>query len=140
MQLNFSQQMRMSQQMKLAPRMIQSMEILQLPVMALEERIEQEISENPCLEKLQSDPDAPEAEHNREEAREEAAEKSLGEQVLQVDSDHNNEADFERLLEISQDWPEDNYTSGSKPSSSRMESFVTSARRFSAFPATRPAN
>ncbi len=36
MQLNFSQSMKMSQQMKLAPRMIQSMEILQLPVMALE--------------------------------------------------------------------------------------------------------
>ena len=121
MHLNFSQQMKMSQQMKLAPRMIQSMEILQLPLMALDERIEQEISENPCLERLASDPDAPEAEHNREEARELAAEKSVGEEVLQVDSNTNNEADFERLLEISQDWPEDNYTSGSKPSSNRME-------------------
>ena len=83
--------------MKLAPRMIQSMEILQLPLMALDERIEQEISENPCLERLASDPDAPEAEHNREEARENAAEKSVGEEVLQVDSNNNNEADFERL-------------------------------------------
>jgi len=36
MQLSFSQQMKMSQQMKLAPRMIQSMEILQLPIMALQ--------------------------------------------------------------------------------------------------------
>ena len=52
MHLNFSQQMKMSQTMKLAPRMIQSMEILQLPLMALDERIEQEISENPCLERL----------------------------------------------------------------------------------------
>ena len=121
MQMNFSQQMRMSQQMKLAPRMIQSMEILQLPVMELEERIEQELAENVCLQLRQADPDAPETEHNREEAREAAAEKSLGEQTLQVDTEHNNEADFERLLEISQDWPEDNYTSGSKPSSNRME-------------------
>jgi RNA polymerase sigma-54 factor len=121
MHLNFSQQMKMSQQMKLAPRMIQSMEILQLPLMALDERIEQEISENPCLERLAADPDSPEAEHNREEAREEAAEKSVGEEILQIDDNHNNEADFERLLEISQDWPEDNYTSGSKPSSNRME-------------------
>ena len=32
--------MKMSQQMKLAPRMIQSMEILQLPLMALKERID----------------------------------------------------------------------------------------------------
>jgi RNA polymerase sigma-54 factor len=35
--------------LRMAPRMIQSMEILQLPVMALQERIEQELSENPVL-------------------------------------------------------------------------------------------
>jgi len=121
MQLNFSQQMKMSQQMKLAPRMIQSMEILQLPTMALDERIEQELSENPCLELRSSDRDAPELQHNLEEAREEASEKNISEQVLQVDSANNNEADFERLLEMSQEWPEDNYTSGSKPSSNRTE-------------------
>lgn len=34
----------------LAPRMIQSMEILQLPVAALQERIEKELQENPVLE------------------------------------------------------------------------------------------
>ena len=43
MRFDTSQHMRMSQQMKLAPRMIQSMEILQLPLMALQERIEQEM-------------------------------------------------------------------------------------------------
>ena len=43
MQLNFSHQMKMSQQMKLAPRMIQSMEILQLPTMELDERIGGEV-------------------------------------------------------------------------------------------------
>ncbi|MEI8021637.1 MAG: RNA polymerase sigma-54 factor, partial [Schlesneria sp.] len=121
MQLNFSHQMKMSQQMKLAPRMIQSMEILQLPTMELDERIEQELSENPCLEMRSSDRDAPELQHNLEEAREEASEKSISEQELQVDTAHNNEADFERLLEMSQDWPEDNYTSGSKPSSNRTD-------------------
>ncbi len=36
--------------MKLAPRMIQSMEILQLPILALQERIEQELNNNPVLE------------------------------------------------------------------------------------------
>ena len=45
--------------MKLAPRMIQSMEILQLPLMALEERIEQELEANPVLERRGSDYDAP---------------------------------------------------------------------------------
>jgi RNA polymerase sigma-54 factor len=100
MQLNFSQQMKMSQQMKLAPRMIQSMEILQLPTMALDERIEQELSENPCLELRSSDRDAPELQHNLDEAREEAMSKNISEQELQVDTANNNEADFERLLEM----------------------------------------
>ncbi len=41
MQLNMNVSQRMEQTMRLAPRMIQSMEILQLPIMALEERIRQ---------------------------------------------------------------------------------------------------
>jgi RNA polymerase sigma-54 factor len=49
----------MEQRMKLAPRMIQSMEILQLPLMALEERIEQELEANPVLERSTSDFDPP---------------------------------------------------------------------------------
>jgi RNA polymerase sigma-54 factor len=51
--------MRMEQRMKLAPRMIQSMEILQLPLMALEERIEQELAANPVLERKESDYETP---------------------------------------------------------------------------------
>ena len=50
MQLNMNVSQRMEQTMRLAPRMIQSMEILQLPIMALEERIRQELDENPALE------------------------------------------------------------------------------------------
>src|SRR5262249_23109769 len=43
---------RLEQSMKLliAPKMIQSMEILQLPVMALVEKIQAELEENPVLE------------------------------------------------------------------------------------------
>src|SRR5215207_4657341 len=59
MRLDASQHMRMEQRMKLAPRMIQSMEILQLPLMALEERIEQELAANPVLERKESDYEAP---------------------------------------------------------------------------------
>lgn len=120
MQLNLSQHMKMSQQMKLAPRMIQSMEILQLPVMALQERIEQELEENFCLENLLADPDSPEISESRAEARDEANEKSITERELVVDANEGSEADFERLLEMSADWPDDNYTSGSKPSSNRI--------------------
>ena len=59
MRLDTGQFMRMEQRMKLAPRMIQSMEILQLPLMALEERIEKELEANPVLERITSDFDAP---------------------------------------------------------------------------------
>jgi RNA polymerase sigma-54 factor len=52
MRFDASQQMRLSQQMKLAPRMIQSMEILQMPLMVLQERIEQELEENIALEQI----------------------------------------------------------------------------------------
>ena len=45
----------MSQQMKLAPRMIQSMEILQMQREELEARIEQEKEENVTLEDVESD-------------------------------------------------------------------------------------
>src|SRR6187397_2178800 len=49
MRLDTSQQMRTEMRLRMAPRMIQSMEILQLPIMALQERIDQELSENPIL-------------------------------------------------------------------------------------------
>src|SRR4030081_1094021 len=99
MQLSFSQQMKMSQQMKLAPRMIQSMEILQLPIMALKERIEQELSENPLLEEpVAGDVEAPEPDSQveGEGAIDEVSTKALEQQELVVDNDHNNQADFER--------------------------------------------
>src|SRR5690606_19208627 len=117
MHLNVSQQMRMSQQMKLAPRMIQSMEILQLPLMALQERIDQELAENVVLEQLQN---------RNEEYKLEPAPTEIEEPRMEIDrremtSDDNNASDFERLVEISKEWPDDNYTSGSRPSSNRIE-------------------
>ncbi|PKL48161.1 MAG: RNA polymerase sigma-54 factor [Planctomycetes bacterium HGW-Planctomycetes-1] len=50
MKMDMTNQMRLEQRMKLAPRMIQSMEILQLPMMALLEKIEAELNSNPVLE------------------------------------------------------------------------------------------
>ncbi|QDU78827.1 RNA polymerase sigma-54 factor [Polystyrenella longa] len=125
MHLSHSQQMKMDQQMKLAPRMIQSMEILQLPLMALQERIEQELEENVVLEQLQDDPEnrsETEVEVEREKAQDsEHDTELLSERELLVDNDHNNEADFERLMEMSQEWSEDNSPSGSRVSSNRMD-------------------
>jgi len=50
MKLQMQGQLRLEQKMKLAPHMIQSMEILQLPILALQERLEQELNSNPVLE------------------------------------------------------------------------------------------
>jgi RNA polymerase sigma-54 factor len=69
MRLDTSQQMRTDMRLRMAPRMIQSMEILQLPLMALQERIDQELSENPVLIDLRetASPEAdPEAEAEAE--------------------------------------------------------------------------
>lgn len=129
MHLNISQQMKMSQQMKLAPRMIQSMEILQLNMMALNERIEQELVENVTLERVEKDKDAPTPEADAtdfssatddpREARE--LQKDVENRELVAGKEENNESDFERLLEISSDWSEDNVGfGGSRPSSNQM--------------------
>lgn len=103
--------------MKLAPRMIQSMEILQLPLAALQERIDQELAENVVLEQVTK-----KDERNTlvEEAPVEPPSREIEKREL-GDDNSNNASDFERLIEISQEWPEDNYTSGSKPSSNRIQ-------------------
>lgn len=49
-----SQQMRLEQ--KLTPQLIQSMEILQLPLLALEARVREELESNPVLEELEIAP------------------------------------------------------------------------------------
>src|SRR6185312_15529614 len=67
MRLDTSQQMRTEMRLRMAPRMIQSMEILQLPVMALQERIDQELMENPLLVDLRESA-APEADGESEAA------------------------------------------------------------------------
>ncbi|MDR2083387.1 MAG: RNA polymerase factor sigma-54 [Bacteroidales bacterium] len=45
-----NQKLQLKQQQKLSPQQIQLMKLLQLPVMALEQRIKEEIEENPVLE------------------------------------------------------------------------------------------
>ena len=92
---------RQVQVQKLAPRMIQSMEILQLPLAALEERIEQEMTENPALEMRDRDPELPEERTERENPDETPnTEKEL---VVDVKSDQAD--DFERLLDLDRDAP-----------------------------------
>src|SRR4029078_7861086 len=83
MRLSLGQQMQLAQKQVLAPRMIQSMEILQLPLMALQERIEQEMEDNPSLDQVEPDQD-------------EIAEAAEGEE----DSHSTSVADTERELVV----------------------------------------
>ncbi len=92
-------QMRMAQQMKLTPAMMQSMEILQLPLMALEQRIETELNTNPVLE-LES-----EQEEEQPEPANEFINKSIDERELNV-SQENSAESFERLENLGAEYKE----------------------------------
>jgi RNA polymerase sigma-54 factor len=102
--------------MKLAPRMIQSMEILQLPIMALQERIEQEMSDNPMLEVQEEDPSLP----DETEAKENSDATDVDQKELVVDEAHNNADDFERLLNLDQDVP-DHFDERPRVSANRIQ-------------------
>ena len=58
MKFETNQHLKLGHQLRLAPRIIQAMEILQLPLPALEEKIEQEIESNIALELVEPDPEA----------------------------------------------------------------------------------
>lgn len=86
--------MRMGQHMKLAPRMIQSMEILQMPLQQLEERIAQELESNATLELAEGEEGSAGA---SEAARGEVAgEGSREDAPLRIDEDRAAD-DFARL-------------------------------------------
>src|SRR5438874_4576092 len=107
MQLTQSASMRMEQRQLHTPRMIQSMEILQLPLMALEERIEQELQNNPVLE-IRKGGEAEGAEESgntevineTQDGRIEDFTESEKPMVVKENSDQSE--DFERLAKISE--------------------------------------
>jgi RNA polymerase sigma-54 factor len=77
--------------MKLSPQIIQAMEILQLPLQALEERIEEELTANPVLElREHAAEDAPGSEGPEVPASD------RGEETMVVGSE-DTDKDFERL-------------------------------------------
>ncbi|MHC4175962.1 MAG: RNA polymerase factor sigma-54 [Planctomycetota bacterium] len=119
MRLSLGQELRQIQKQVLAPRMIQSMEILQLPIMALQERIEQEMEENPVLELGEEEPDAF-AEGEQQEKPEPPDAPSEDERELVIDETKGNEDDFERLLKMDEEWP-DHFEERTRPSRNQME-------------------
>src|SRR5262249_38245964 len=101
MRLETGMQQRMNQQQVLAPRMIQSMEIRHRPIMALQERIQQELQENPVLELKETD-EPVEGEELDGRAREEVADP--GDKELIIDDRGDGEVDFDRLEALNRDW------------------------------------
>ncbi len=101
MRLSFGMEARQVQTQKLAPKMIQSMEILQLPVLALQERVDQELNENPMLE-------VEEEELSREEAadKEDPNKPTEDEKELVVQDGQSNTEDFERLDNMDGEMPQ----------------------------------
>lgn len=137
MRLDASMSQRMDQKMILAPRMIQSMEILQLPIMALQERIEAELQENPVLEMRDTgrgnenaeefDPPAPTVEREVDDPGRE----------LVIDEKHDYEKDFDRLEAINKDWS-DHFNEESRPSSNRISEEMDKKHDAMANMASRP--
>ncbi len=92
------------------------MEILQLPILALQERIEQEMNDNPLLEVQEIDPALPEETEERDNPDAPAD----SERELVVDETKDNADDFERLLNLDKEVP-DHFDDGPRRSLSRME-------------------
>src|SRR2546422_8227862 len=88
-------------QLVLAPRMIQSMEILQLPIMALQERIQQELQENPVLEQKEVANDESSATDETTDGQTQEEERADFEKELVIDESSDKELDFDRLEALS---------------------------------------
>ena len=87
MRIDTGQHMRLDQRMKLAPRMIQSMEILQMSSQQLVERLEQELTSNPTLEMREAGTDPDQVTEDLNEALRDGKE---GERDLVVSDDQQD--------------------------------------------------
>ena len=109
--LGMRQELKQSQ--IIAPRMIQSMEILQLPVMALLEKIEQEMEENPFLEtKENRNTDDNDNNHDDVDFNPDAP----------LKHDDSGDLEFARMDEINRDWG-DHFNEEHRPSRMAMEEY-----------------
>src|SRR5437868_13218192 len=101
---------RLDQRLILAPRMIQSMEILQLPIVDLQAKIEKELQENPFLELKEK--------HGEQE--EPAADEFNPDAPLK--HDESGDLEFSRLEALcgNKDW-EDHFNGDHRPSRAALE-------------------
>jgi RNA polymerase sigma-54 factor len=100
--------MRPDLKMVLAPRMIQSMEILQLPIADLQAKIEKELQENPFLEQKEKHGD-------QDDAPAEFVSDSTP-----LKHDETGEVEFNRLEELNRDW-ENHFNEEHRVSRAAME-------------------
>jgi RNA polymerase sigma-54 factor len=115
MAMQLSQSMRTEMRQLLTPRMIQSMEILQLPLMALEQRIEQELQANPVLELDESDAQTAGEVHIPDEEPTRSEDRSESERPLVVNEDAPQAADFERLARLGEYLENEEFYTNSAP-------------------------
>lgn len=122
MRLDTNMSQRMDQRMTLDPRMIQSMEILQLPIMALQERLQQELQENPILELKEDSEEETVVRDDDDLPTENLPEMEVdhAEEELVIDEKGDNELDFDRLEALTKDW-EEHFNEGGRLSRNGMD-------------------
>ena len=109
MQLSQSMGQRMDQRQLLTPRMIQSMEILQMPLDQLEERIEMELQSNPTLEQSE-DRGERDADGDTYDLGDDGRERLDDNRPLEVGDEKAGLADdFERLAKMADYLGDDEY-------------------------------
>lgn len=98
MRMDIVLQPQLQQKMRLAPQIIQSIEILQLPMLALIEHVQQEVEQNPVLEEV--------VDLKKEEQTKEQEENNSSASDTSDSSNSNDEKndELERLGEIAEDW------------------------------------
>jgi len=111
MRFDLSQKLRTSQQLRLAPRLIQSMEVLQMPLAQLQERVEQELERNVAIEQVE-----PEASDEDRAQEQEQVEHEIPEKPLESGEAAETGAAFERAREFERDYGE-----GAQPTTRHMD-------------------
>ncbi len=123
MRLEMGMNLGLQQKMMLAPRMIQSMEILQLATLALQERLQQELQENPVMELKEAageDPHSIDLDFTGSESLPPEKPADPDRDPLVIDEKGGNELDFDRLDALSRDW-EDAFNEDHRPSRNGLD-------------------
>jgi len=115
MRMETSLHQRLEQKLRLAPQIIQSIEILQLPAIELQDLVKQEMLENPTLELIEGDPDGPSERDTAGESAEQATTPSAASTAADAIPDEappdkrktdDLETEFERLEGFESTWKE----------------------------------